>query len=304
METSEQHVQPEASASSIGELCIRGDWVCVHGDLSLLRDIAYRVAEQVRGPLRSGTRRGSALLLLAGVALAGACARPASGDRGEDPPREPPARPSFERASMVRWHMQRHFEDLRTIERLLVGGRLDEAKTLAFMLTKPESDPGMAPWTAESRQVVEAARELVAARSIDEALRREARVAAACAECHGHTEQLPKFSRLPALPPDQPTTAARMARHQWAADRLWEGMIGLSDGRWRAGLEVLAATPLPPAAVPGAPALAARLQRTAREALERRTSDTLDDNARSYGDLLVTCAGCHAALPKPAGAAR
>lgn len=253
-----------------------------------------------------GVHRGSVLFLVAGLALAGACARPASGEGGEDPPREPPAPLRLEREAMVRWHMQRHFEDLRTIERLLVGGRFDEAKALSFMLTKPESDPGLTPWAAEAREVVEAARALMAARTIDEALRREPRVAVACAECHGRTKQLLKLSRLPALPPDQPTAAARMARHQWAADRLWEGIVGLSDDRWRAGLEVLVATPLPAAAVPGAPELAARLQRIARKALERRTSDSLDDNARSYGDMLVTCAGCHAALPKPkpAGATR
>lgn len=252
-----------------------------------------------------GARRGFVLLLLlAGAVLAALCARPAGGDGGEDPPREPPAPPRFERAALVRWHMQRHFEDLRTIERLLVAGRLDEAKALAFMLAKPEPDPGMAPWAAEAREVVEPARELVSARTIDEALRREPHVAVACAGCHRQTERLPKLSRLPALPPDLPIAAARMARHQWAADRLWEGIIGLSDDRWRAGLEVLAATPLPAAAVPGASALAERLQRIARQALERRTSDTLDANARSYGDLLVTCAGCHAALPKPSGAAR
>lgn len=32
-----------------------------------------------------------------------------------------------------------------------------------------------------------------------------------------------------------------MARHLWATDRLWEGMVGGDDDAWRDGLDVLAA---------------------------------------------------------------
>jgi hypothetical protein len=67
---------------------------------------------------------------------------------------------------------------------LLVAGKLDDAKTRAFLLTKAAPDPGMARWQREVDEVGEAARSLVAATSIDEALRREVRVAAACATCH------------------------------------------------------------------------------------------------------------------------
>jgi len=33
--------------------------------------------------------------------------------------------------------MQRHFDDLRAVERLLIAGRLAEAKSLAFLLSRP-----------------------------------------------------------------------------------------------------------------------------------------------------------------------
>jgi hypothetical protein len=50
---------------------------------------------------------------------------------------------------------------------------------------------------------------------VEEGLREEARSAI--------------FQKPPAVPPDQPTLDARMARHRWAADRLWA---------WNGGLDV------------------------------------------------------------------
>ena len=88
-----------------------------------------------------------------------------------------------------------------------------------------------------------------------------------------------------------------MARHLWATDRLWEAMVGGNEPAWRDGLEVLAETPLPftPAGTDG---LARRLQDLAQDQLSRTT--TLDERAAAYGELLRTCAGCHARMPPAA----
>ena len=87
-----------------------------------------------------------------------------------------------------------------------------------------------------------------------------------------------------------------MARHAWAVDRLWEGMIGPDDDRWAAGLDVLAATPLPFTPLTDAPALAAGLRELARAQLANRSATGLDDRARAYGEILVMCAACHTSL--------
>lgn len=180
---------------------------------------------------------------------------------------------------------------------MLLAGELDDAKAQAFALAKAEADPGMAPWAAESRALVDAARWLASARDLPDAVRREARVAAACAECHLRAQKLPVFH--PTLPPaDLPTITARMARHQWAVDRLWEGVVGADDAAWRSGLEVLATTPLPFAAAMDAdapaPALARRVQAGAHDALATRLIDSPEDRATAYGELLVACTACHA----------
>jgi cytochrome c553 len=187
----------------------------------------------------------------------------------------------------LKYHMRRSLNDVQTIERLLVAGKLEEARTLAFMLTR--HPPGL-PQTAESRDVVLAAGALVNATTIEQAIYTEVRVASACARCHARVQKLPVFRMPSQAPPDRPQLVAQMARHQWAVDRLWEGLVGASHQHWQAGLYVIATSQFPGTEKPEH---ATRLQLLARAALEDRAS-TLDTRASRYGDLLVTCAGCHA----------
>lgn len=197
---------------------------------------------------------------------------------------------------MVDFHMRRQLDDLRKVERLLLAGKLDEARARAQPLTRAAPDPGMERWRREIDEVTRAADALVAAPSIDEGCRRAAQVAEACAWCHLATQKSPAFA-VPAVPAaDGATPAARMARHQWAVDRLWEGMVGPSEQRWRSGLEALAITPLPFAPFTDAPLVASRLQGVAQQAIAALGKDTLDDRARRYGEMLVMCGACHATL--------
>lgn len=225
------------------------------------------------------------------LAACASCSRPASGDNAPQPQRSEP--PRFEKPAMVAFHMRAHLGDLRDIERLLIVGKLGEAKVRAFLLTKPAPDPGMARWQREVDDVTNAARALAAASSVDDALRREVRVAAACAGCHTRVQKLPVFAEPAAPPADDGKPPARMARHQWAVNRLWEGMVGGSDHHWRLGVEVLAKSPLPFSSLTDAPALAARLQSYAQHELANQTSESLEERARVYGEMLVTCAACH-----------
>jgi mono/diheme cytochrome c family protein len=88
-----------------------------------------------------------------------------------------------------------------------------------------------------------------------------------------------------------------MARHRWAADRLWEGVVGADDGPWHAGLAVLAAAPLRWPELGDRKELALSLQRLAADARQRSATDTVADRARGYGEMLVICTTCHTAKP-------
>ncbi len=189
----------------------------------------------------------------------------------------------------TKYHMRQHFNDLRTIERMLVSGKLDDAKLLAYMIAKPSS---AMPHGSEAAEVVTAAGGLSNARTLEEAAYAEVRVATACAQCHLATMSGPVFRTPSKAPADRPTVPAQMARHQWAVDRLWEGIVGGSDEHWRAGLYVLATSSLQ-SFESGSPAIAKHLQRLARIALDRRPKLTLVQRQDIYAELLITCAGCH-----------
>lgn len=224
--------------------------------------------------------------------VAAAACTPASADRDEPRP-QPPERPHFDTPAMVALHMRGRFDELRTIERSLVHGKLDEARTHARALAIVPDEVGTASWSAKAIWVRKLAEDLATSTDVDTALRVATRIAGACVDCHVATGATLHFTYPPA-PADLDTLPARMARHQWATDRMWEGMISGGDEPWTAGLRVLAATPLPFSVVEGdRVALAQQLQRFATTALGTRTVDTLDDRTRMYGEMLVTCAACH-----------
>ena len=205
----------------------------------------------------------------------------------------PPDPPSIAKSEMVRFHMNRHFDDLRAVEHFLVAGKLAEAKALTFLLMQADLAPGMQQWNVDSERVSAAARGLMSARTIEQACRGEARIASACMDCHRHTQNVHIFAAPPGVPSSEPTIAARMERHQWAVDRLWEGIVGAEDGSWHMGLEVLATTPMPFAT--NAP-LASHLQDVAQHAFDAEATTAIRDRATAYGDILVTCSACHSTL--------
>jgi hypothetical protein len=229
----------------------------------------------------------TACLALAACGVASAAPEPDVDD--------PPSRP----ADTTRMRMQAHFEDLRAIERLILAGDLDQARERATAIVFDRGESELPAWAPHIARMREAASALSRSGSLLDACRAETRLARECATCHEASGAMPTFL-VPPAPPEEATVAARMARHQWAADRLWEGMIGLSDQSWHDGLAVLADAPLPTSAIADDRArfpLIVRyvrdLRRTARRGVAARTPST---RAAAYADLLVVCSGCHARL--------
>jgi cytochrome c553 len=220
-----------------------------------------------------------ALLLLL---LASACQRATA--QVPDPPPET----RFERDMMRRFHMHQSFDLVRAIERLLIRGKLEDAARFAEAIATAPDEPGLGRGAVHAAAVRERALAVSRAKTVDEALRAETRLAAACAGCHRELGGV-TFDEPRKAPPDRPTLDARMARHRWAADRMWEGVVGDADTAWRDGLDVVAATPL--AFGPELEPHARELQRLAVAARGDARPDA--DRAATYAELLVTCAGCH-----------
>jgi hypothetical protein len=91
-----------------------------------------------------------------------------------------------------------------------------------------------------------------------------------------------------------------MIRHRWAADRLWEGLIGPSDTAWTAGASALIDAPLYTDALTRdveqyEPVTA--LTWTVHDIGARALMESdLTARAALYGQLLGTCAHCHELL--------
>lgn len=209
-------------------------------------------------------------------------------------PPGPPQPPQV--GGRTRRHMHWRLADVRQIERYLLADQLDEAKARAYILTLPLSDPGLAPWSRESARVTELAGKVANPITGVDALRDLGTLDQACGECHLHAQARLRMPPLPEAPADDGTRVRRMARHQWAADRLAEGIVLANDARWHAGLVVLAADPLPYPKLTDAPAAATALAARAKAALQRRPDETFDDRAAAYGAMLVECAACHHTL--------
>ena len=89
-----------------------------------------------------------------------------------------------------------------------------------------------------------------------------------------------------------------MQRHAWAFNRLWEGIVLPSDESWTLGVSAFVELPecedhLSVEADRNAIARAREL--VAASSVAARSAASREARARVYGQMLPTCAACHAA---------
>ncbi len=153
---------------------------------------------------------------------------------------------------------------------------------------------GWSPYLWEMRQYAATA---AAARDLQTAAVAVSEIARTCGECHranGLDVAFGYDQRPPVEPQDIMT---QMQRHLWAADRMWEGLLGPSDAAWISGTNILAEVNLAPEQVDDtttrAPEVDDLVQRI--RSLGRDGGLTPAGPARSqlYGEFLSLCASCH-----------
>lgn len=194
--------------------------------------------------------------------------------------------------------MAEHFAASARMRSALVAGDLDGFRSSADTLDKELSANLNETWKQHLDAMRSAARTARDAKTIDAAAVALGDVGAACAACH---EKLgpPKMS---VGAPPAPASGAKphMDRHHWAADRLWDGLVGPSREAWSKGAEVLADAPLAPAAIAGQKSVPPEVLDLAKRthALASRARTANDDRARakSVAEVYETCAGCHGKL--------
>ena len=196
--------------------------------------------------------------------------------------------------------MWRHFNQVGQVQSAVIAGDLDAAKVAATWVAERDSignlPANLRPFEGQLRAQ---ARTASRAPTIAAAALATGQIGKSCGDCHQASGTPLKFNYV-ATPPksEQPVTAA-MLRHQWGADRMWNGLIGNSDSSWAAGARALAEEStyselFNPRSAKGDAmrGLAAAVRRLGREA-----AGTTDPNRRAqqYGELLGTCAACHRA---------
>lgn len=201
----------------------------------------------------------------------------------------PPTSPSPQEAPAVRFEMSEHYMDVWAIKDAIVDGEVDTVAELAERLADREREADHpASWRPHVRHVVDHAEALVDTAPLDVAAAVVAELGGACGGCHRDLAIEVAFDDTVEPEPDD-TAAGLMRRHQWAVDRMWEGLVGPSDWAWTHGASLIAEAP-GCAESPDAPGCA----EIATLGPDASAATDATSRVEVYGKLLGTCAACHA----------
>lgn len=211
-----------------------------------------------------------------------------------EPPPPPPPEPTGPEA--VREVMRGHYGRARSAHDALIRADMDQARAdMEWLATHEEGDAlpeNLQPLLAAMQ--AEAAR-FAAATTLTEAGTTFARVLTRCGTCHVESHGGPAIAEV-AIPEGE-TPAARMLRHRWASDRMFDGLITANAEMFRSGNEALTSAALTSAELPTTelpPDQVVALTEHVRT-LGAEAATAADDEARAgiYGRYLATCGSCH-----------
>jgi cytochrome c553 len=199
-----------------------------------------------------------------------------------------------EKIVAARERMHARYAATTNIENAIVFSDLPRAQAEARFVASLEEPDALPEWRPYIDAIRASADQVAASKDTMTAAKTMAVLGRRCAACHEAVPAKIVFPKVPA-PTDDPKLVRQMLGHQWAAARLWEGVIGPSPERWTDGARALANSRFAIAAEggPGSPGIAddvARMHLLANRALTAKTPDT---RSELYGQLLATCARCH-----------
>ena len=204
---------------------------------------------------------------------------------------------SDEDKSTIADHMHEHLTRIGMIKYAIVAGNLQDVVEPASWLADHETAAGL-PKEFESYvvQMKDYARRVIEAQNINSAAESVSKMAKTCGNCHLVNEVNLEFGYDQMPRRDVEDVVTHMQRHQWATDRLWEGLIGPSDTAWNRGTDMLIDAPLLPSDVTTSTDDVAEINNIVRRihALGGIGTETKTPDARSelYAEILGLCARC------------
>lgn len=211
---------------------------------------------------------------------------------------------SAQEASVLE-HMHDHHDAVIKIQRAVIAGSLEDTREPARWLIEHDSPVGLpARWEEHVDAMRTAARDTLDAQDVTSAAGATSRLGVACGGCHIANNVTVEFKDVK-KPSDKGKAGPHMQRHQWAADRMWEGLIGPSSASWRRGANLLFEAPMNPEALGGAAgddALLGMARRIHQLAGNATVVSEPVEKAEIYAEFLANCATCHVSLeegPRP-----
>lgn len=222
------------------------------------------------------------------------------------PPAPAPAPAPEPPAPTLAQHMHTNFRLATNARDALVDGDLAGAKDWAQGLLAEDQYTSLPadwrPWIERLRQSAEA---VTVAGGVEDTAVAIAQVGLACGSCHW------RAGRGPTLAPDAtvghpepgaPDLETRMQRHRIASDELWYGLIQPSEALWRSGSITFTRAEIAAPLNVGEPVpewLGEHVEGMRVQAEDARMAATHEARAERYGEILATCANCHAQVERP-----
>lgn len=186
----------------------------------------------------------------------------------------------------VEWTLDMHerFAYSAMMRTAFIHDQVDRASRHAQQLEeslREHADEGTA-------RVRDAAHRAASAETIVEQGAAIAQTAEACGACHEASQVQPMFGGRRGAPGGD-SLAARMGRHIWAADRMWEALIAHSEPNWSRGARALSSQPF----FFEGDEIGDRIDAVRDIAVDAVNADDWAQRAEVYGRFLAACAGCH-----------
>lgn len=194
-------------------------------------------------------------------------------------------------------HMHRHYELVTRIQSAVIRGDMAAIRQPArWLAVHPAPVDAPESWNGYIDRMRAAANEAGNATDLKTAALAASNMGAACGSCHAANDVSGLFPILDE-PGDEVDVMKHMMRHQWAADRMWEGLVGPSDEAWRQGTELLMEAALTPDDMHRDDDSKHSLRNLGRRVhgLASDASIKQSGAARApiYAEFLASCAACH-----------
>jgi cytochrome c553 len=196
--------------------------------------------------------------------------------------------------------MHLHFEDINSIQLALISGNLVLARSLAKQVRA--SFAGAAPegWAPFVERSVASAEMLEVTDDLNMAARLAGAMAGTCGDCHRDQGVVVVDHEAVAPPVVEDKFQNFMVQHRWAADRMWEVIIGPNDAAWNAGAAALEATELTAEDIGKqlivTPEIEGWLAQVRKDGAAAKTTQGAQERQELYGSFLAGCASCHSEM--------